>query len=570
MRATALKLYPYQEEGVKFLTSGFHKLLADDMGLGKTIQVIEAVNRLQLQSWIVVCPAQVKFQWAREIAKWDKFNLPIYVVISGKSRIPASASVIIVNYELLLRDSIYRQLLARGKQTPYGAVVCDEAHYLKNLKAKRTRRLLSNTSFIQYAQYKWMLTGTPVLNRPIEIYPMLRTLSPQSIEPHLSWVEFGRYFCQGRKDIGGWNMSGHGHVEELSERMQDFMLRRKKDDVLDQLPDKVETLIELDVKAPAGLEDTHIATVRRLLALAKLPEAVTYIQNMLEEVDKVVIFAHHRDVIEGIQKGLTDYDPVILYGGMTADDKQGSVDAFINNPNTRVLVANTQAGGTGIDGLQHCCSYVVFIELDWSPGVMDQAVDRLRRIGQKNTVFVHYLAVPDSLDTAMKETLDEKRSVISRLVQSTLMKEVITMSLESVLERIATSLESLAANGAVAPGSGRDNAPSTESTENATSSAPAKGKGKKAVTAPDPEVKAAVKEEPKKATVTLDGIREAAAKFIASTADRADNKKIITDVLMPKYSATKFDEVAEEDYESLMADLKKSVDEYKEDSVDDL
>ena len=190
-----MQLFPYQEEGVAFLTSRFHALLGDDMGLGKTIQVIASWDKLGVRSMMVICPSSVKYNWARQIAKWSDRRLVVFVVKDGSTEIPLRVNIIVVNYELLLRDKIFKQLVSRGQRVGYDAVVCDEAHYLKNRDAKRTKRVLGKDSFMHNARYKWMLTGSFLLNRPVESYPILSTLAPEVIAPHNSWEDFGKRYC---------------------------------------------------------------------------------------------------------------------------------------------------------------------------------------------------------------------------------------------------------------------------------------------------------------------------------------------------------------------------------------
>jgi len=235
-------------------------------------------------------------------------------------------------------------LVARGEQRGYDVVCVDEAHYLKNRKAKRTRTILGPGSFLSFAKRVWLFTGTPVLNRPAEFYPILRALAPELISPYLTWQAYGERFCAGyklgpnasiiqkRKAEDGWVMDGYSHLDDLAARIEPFMLRRTKEDVLDELPDKVETVVPLDIDPPVGLEYLPIATARRELALAKVDKAVDYVAELVAGADKVVVFSHHRDAIHALDAGLRHLGPVIVYGGMSADDKQKSIDRFISDP----------------------------------------------------------------------------------------------------------------------------------------------------------------------------------------------------------------------------------------------
>lgn len=597
-----MKLYPFQDEGVRFLTldpkdpgfpieldaSGislgkYHKLLADDMGLGKTIQVIGAMNAIDAHHTVIICPATVKIHWARKIAEWTNQPQSIFIIKTGKCEIPPGATVIIVNYELLLRDKIFKQLVARGQGKTFDAVVMDEAHYLKGLSTKRTRRILGKGSFLHSARYKWALTGTPVMNRPAELYPLLYSLAPECIAPHVSWDAYGTYFCNGHRDKKcrkcganwkveddncprcgaksaseyGFNTNGHSHTSELAERLRPFMLRRKKEDVLDQLPEKVESIIELDVPPPPGVETEPIATARRLLALAKITQTVKFVDDLMADVEKVVVFAYHRDVIEQLAEALGEYSPVIIYGGMTADQKQVSIDGFITNPSIRVVVAQLVAGGTGVDGLQGVCNHAVCVELDWSPGVMDQAIDRLRRIGQRDTVFVYYLSVPDSLDTQMDRTLEYKRHVINQIVKAKEVTKIMSqlapevqVALANAMQGISHAMQAIATaitGGSAAP------APAAEKPKT-----PPKGKPK-AEPVPDP-VTGAASAPPAAASagVSEEDFRKAVGAFLATPgADREVSKAILNEQIWPKYGATALANLAPEHYPAALEDLKK-------------
>jgi SWI/SNF-related matrix-associated actin-dependent regulator 1 of chromatin subfamily A len=549
--ASELVLRPYQEIGVNWLADHRpHKLLADDMGLGKTPQCIAAMNRIRAKSCVVVCPSTVKIMWARRIAQWSETLDSVYIVKDGKANIPAGAAAIIVNYELLLRERIYRQLLNRGANQGFDVVICDEARYLKNMAAKRTKKILGAKAFTHSAKRKWMLDGTPVPNRPVEIYPILKTMAPDVIDPYLSYNDFGRYFCRGRRDLFGWDMSGHSNVAELNQRLtgSGFMLRRTKEEVMDELPDKVETIVELACSSDSSVDSDHIASVRRNLALAKIPLATAHISDLLQSVGKVVVFAHHRDVIETLANTLSESGAVIVYGGMTADQKQKSIDSFITDPQTRVLIGQTVAGGTGVDGLQEVCNHIVFVELDWSPGVMDQAIDRCRRIGQKReTVFVQYLAVPDSLDTVMDRQLEHKRNVINVLMKT---NEVIDMSLESTLERIAVALEAIANGGKV------------ETTSQDKPTPAKKGSAKKEPATPV-EKTTATADVAAPATLTEEDCRAAISVFVASTTDRQGNIDIVQKTILPAHGAAKVSDLKADQYQAFIDDLKKGVDAWK-------
>lgn len=538
------------------------------MGLGKTVQVAAAADFVHAQTMVVICPAQVKIHWARTLLEWrDLKPQHICILRTGKCTIPANARVVIVNYELAVKPKVHNQLIARGGVRPFDVCVIDEAHYLKNPAAKRTKRLLGKSSFLHFCRYKWCLTGTPILNRPAEFYPLLRTMAPETIDPYLSMHAFGVQFCNGRRTVDGqWDYSGYSHLTDLAERIKPYMLRRKKEDVLDQLPDIVRTPVNLDVTPPSTLDDTHIATVRRELAIAKIGAASEFITDLLTEVPKIVVFSHHRAVIEGLADSLRDYGPVICYGGLNAEQKQKAIDNFVNNPTTQVFIAQTVAGGIGIDGLQLACNNVVFMESDWSPGIMDQAVDRLRRIGQKDTVFVYDLVVGNSLDEQISNTVKSKRNIINRVVlTSEVTQYMSTPSFDSIpafLERIAVALEARV----VVPAASAADSPAPQ--EKPKAEKPEK---------PAPKPKAEKPLPPSDPVPNVDeiGLRNAVGEFINFEGEKERNKRILTEILWPKYSVENLADLCSpknaKKWDDVMAELSKNPTAFIEqgDSADD-
>lgn len=440
-----MPLLPFQLKGVDFLTSRDRrsKYLADDMGLGKTAQVIEACKRIGSQRHLVICPAAVKYGWAREIVQWGGGQTEEIQILQKKSDlISYKAKWVIVNYELLLADILHRSL----KNASWDVLICDEAHYLKNPAARRTKKILSRFGLIHSAKTHFFLSGTPILNRPSEIYPILKVIGQDLINEFPDMISFGRYFCNGFKTHWAWDFSGASNLEELNERLKPLFLRRTKEEVLPELPDVFYQMVPCsETIIPGNCDDeTPLATLRREIGIAKILAVHSYVKEILDQTDKLVIFAHHREVIDTLAASLKDYGVVILYGGMSTEAKQKSVDAFVIQPNTRVFIGQLQAAGQGIDGLQKVCSRVVFAEFDWSPGVMDQALDRCRRIGQKDTVWAQYLYIPGSIEESMIRILEKKRTVINTIVDFNVEdKDTFTMTIESELKSIAVAAEKL-------------------------------------------------------------------------------------------------------------------------------
>ena len=443
-----LDYLPFQRAGIAYAASRPSVLIGDEMGLGKTIQAIGIVNLDPLaRSVLIICPASLKLNWQREFAKWDVKGLS--VGIGSGSSLP-DTDVVIVNYEIVAknRDAI--------DSRTWHVLVVDECHYLKNPKAQRTIAVLGKkkSSGIQAAR-RIFLSGTPIVNRPIEFWPMVESLDPNGLGASF-WKYVSRY-CNARQNNFGWDFSGSSNPEELQQRARaTFMVRRKKEAVLQELPPKRRQVVEIPanglsdlLRAEASLEMLHsniteaarvavelakasddddayaravralrdatqvafeeMADARHRLALAKVPAIVEFVRDAAESSGKVVVFCWHRDVVAALMDALGP-TAVQVHGGVSITARQEAVDAFQTNPEIRVFVGTIKAAGTGLT--LTAASHVVFGELWWVPGDISQAEDRCHRIGQHDSVLVQHLVVDGSLDSRMAKILVEKQAVL--------------------------------------------------------------------------------------------------------------------------------------------------------------
>lgn len=408
-RPDGLEYLPYQRAGIAYALDKRACLIADEMGLGKTIQALGLFNlSAPCSTALVVCPKSVLLNWEREFLQWRVGHL----------------SMRFINYDRLDKLDF---------DETWDLVIFDEAQYLKNPAAKRTK-----LAFQIKTKRTLFLTGTPILNRPIELWPMLQRLDPLDLGRD-KWA-FGRRYCglrqiwAGRKQV--WDWSGASNLDELQEKLRSkCMVRRLKADVLKELPAKRRQIIPLDHSGAAklleaerklarevGFEEmarrlengstvgmTEMSKVRHELGLAKVDKAIDHITDLLESVGKVVVFAHHRDVIASLFKELSAFKVALIHGGTTGAARQQAVDDFQSPSGARVLIGQIQAAGVGIT--LTAASTVVFVEQDWVPGNMAQAEDRCHRIGQKESVLVQYLVFDESLDANMANTLINKSRV---------------------------------------------------------------------------------------------------------------------------------------------------------------
>lgn len=410
-----MQLKPYQVTGAHFLASNTGAILADEMGLGKTAQAIEAMKQVGGKV-LIVCPASLKLNWRDEIMAW---GLPEpFVVFSGNIE---PADITIINYDILKKN---KKFLINQE---FNVIVFDEAHYLKNPQTNRTKAAMALT-----AKHRWMLTGTPILNRPIELWPLLFMCDPATWANKRKFID--RYCDPKIISTNGfkhWDINGASNAEELAERLAPMMLRRMKMDVLDDLPEKtrqvilfppdsreVKDAIKIEREAASKLKGAEylgaIASARRMLGEAKIEASIEHIKNVLEETAKVVVFAHHKVVINRLFMGLSAYSPVMITGETSSVERHRVVERF-QKQDARVFIGNLQAAGTGLT--LTAASVAVFVEQDWTPGILAQAEDRIHRIGQKANALIQYLVFDGSLDANMAKTVARKEETINTIVK---------------------------------------------------------------------------------------------------------------------------------------------------------
>ena len=427
---------PYQRAGVYYhLTNPFKRtLIADPPGLGKTIQYILTSNFLGLKKNLLIVPASLAINWEKEFRKWTTLDLKFFRVKKGKDILPEDADVIIISYGLATNPNIRKQLLARR----FDLMGIDEVHLLKNTKAKRTQEIYGfnrKKGLITRADSLIGMSGTPFVNRPIEIFPTIRSFCHRAIE-NKSWFAFAKRYCAAVEDDYGWDVSGASNTKELGLLLRGhFMVRRKKKEVLKDLPPLLTPIVYLEKNPEANkvikkmarfkLEDVSgdgasasfegISADRKALGLSKVKPALEYIKNQLEGGrEKIVVFAHHREVVEQLQEGLKEYEAVKFYGGMSPEKKEAAKEAFQNEKECRVFVGSIVAAGVGLT--LTAASYGCAVEWSYVPGENKQAVDRLHRIGQTESVLFDFLAYEDSLDENVIRSHIEKLQNINEIL----------------------------------------------------------------------------------------------------------------------------------------------------------
>lgn len=450
----------FQKAGIAFALNRKNTLIADEMGLGKTIQAIGVINAdTSIKNVLVICPASLKLNWKKELVNWTVRNLS--GAIAYGNYFP-NTQLVIINYDIVKK---HRKVIDTKK---WDLVIMDESHFCKNPNTQRTKACLGfdshgkTVSFPIDAGRRIFLTGTPILNRPIELWPTVRVADPEGLGS--SHWSFAKRYCKAWEAPWGWDFTGASNLEELQERLRaSIMIRRLKKDVLADLPrkrrqvipisgEKVEAVVqkELDFynknmsaveqamleaqqSQAAGDEGSYneavlklkkgreaifeeLAKLRHSTALAKVPFVIDYLENVLESVNKVVVFAHHRDVIEQLYLKFKDR-AVMMHGGVGMAERQAAVERFQLDSKCQLIFGTI--GTMGVGWTLTAASYALFCELDWVPANVTQAEDRLHRITQTMPVLIHHICFDNSLDATIAQRVIEKQEIIDKALDIT-------------------------------------------------------------------------------------------------------------------------------------------------------
>ncbi len=410
---------PFQLAGIEYgvHTAVKNVLLGDEPGLGKTVQGIGICNYLKSRKILVLTPAKLRGVWETHLNDW----------------LAHDADVELVNYSALSDPEKVKAIVRKG---PFNVCLGDEIHYLKNPQAKRTKYALAKNGLISSVEKFVAMSGTPIQNRPIELYPITKTLAPAALGG-LDKFGFGIKYCAGWKTPwGAWDFTGASNLKELGLRFRStFMVRRTKDKVLKDLPEKFVNLVHveskegvLSMKSLEGLdvetvikgggksligEDEHVSSVRESVGVSKIAFAIEYIKEQLDcGHQKILVFCHHKKVFDGLSDGLRGkgFDVGHVRGGMSSDATTASVQYFQTTPSCRVMLASLMAAKEGLT--LTAASYVIFVEFSWAPMDNEHAMDRTHRIGQKNNVMVDFLVVKGTLDERIAKFCIEKSKAI--------------------------------------------------------------------------------------------------------------------------------------------------------------
>ena len=439
-------LLPYQRAGVSYASNARRTFIADEMGLGKTLQAIATIEYVH-DSYpaVVVCPPSLILNWQAEYNRW----LPDrrVAVVTNRKDFPDNGTydVVVVGYSNITKWE--REL---SKHRSY---VFDESHYCKTVTAQRTKSAQKIAKSAPKEGLVLCLTGTPVTNRPSEYASQLDILG--RLKEFGGLWGFYRRYCNAYQDsFGQWNISGHSHLDELNDKLRGVCyIRRTKDQVLSELPPVIHSPVVVEgsaaamkeykkaeadiiqylvdrakeiarelgepvgsaavvarIKAESNEHLVRLSVLRRISARAKMPVVEEWVQQRIDDGKKVVIAAHHRDIVDELAR---KFGNLRIQGGMSVEEVEEQKRKFQTLPVSEapVIVLSIQAAKTGhtLTSAQD----VLFVELPWTPADVDQTYSRCHRLGQKGSVVATYMLTDGTIDEEIYSLIERKRSVVN-------------------------------------------------------------------------------------------------------------------------------------------------------------
>lgn len=412
-----MNFYPFQEEAVqasvKFLLNRGAVYNACEMGLGKSLQAIECCNRIGSKKVLVICPASVRLVWEEETRKWVH-----------------SARFTIFSYNTAVNS------IAVLKTMEFDTLILDEAHYVKSEKAKRTEAILQH--LWPRAKYRICLSGTPMTQSVADCWTIFSKIMPE----FGSYWDFAAKYTHLQRNQFGTKPTGIRNADELKRIIRsNFFIRYTKAEVLKDLPEKTWQKIPLpkelnveftpeekeqqerylaelkrffiDGTQPTTRPAKSAAQWRREQGLKKAPAVAEFCREILSQDTPLVVFTYHKDVLKFLMESLSDYEPVSIEGATSEANRKQAVLRY-EGGGTNLFVGQIVAAGTGITLVRG--STAVFAELDYSPATVNQAADRLHRIGQKNPVTIYWPSVIGSIDEDVLQNLVEKIKTFEKIL----------------------------------------------------------------------------------------------------------------------------------------------------------
>lgn len=465
LEVPGIPLLPYQRAAAAYAAEHRRCFIADDMGLGKTITSIATLEHIaglgeQVFPALVVAPPSLLLNWKAEWERWAPQRRVAVVTnrkqfperIAGRGGSESGADVVILGYS----NANFWEKELRG----YPSLILDESHYIKTPTAQRTKAVIKVARSVPKSGLVLCLTGTPVTNRPAEYAAQLDALGRLN-EFGGRWGFYRRYCGAYRDKWGQWHIDGHSNLDELNDRLRGggLYIRRTKEQVLDELPpvrhnpliiegdaarmreyrkadaDIVRYMIEqakriaeelgvsphaaavrARMRAQSAEHVVRLAVLRRLAALAKIPYVEEWVQQHIDAKRKVVLAAHHRDVVDALAQR---FGNCRIQGGMKVSDVEAAKKRFQNDSveETPVIVLSIQAAKTG--HTLTAAQDVAFVEMPFTPADVDQTYSRCHRLGQQGSVTATYLLCSDTIDESVYGLVESKRQVVEMATEGT-------------------------------------------------------------------------------------------------------------------------------------------------------
>jgi SWI/SNF-related matrix-associated actin-dependent regulator 1 of chromatin subfamily A len=422
----------HQKVAIEKLLANNKYILADDMGLGKTTSAVIGALESESKKILIVCPASLKINWEREIKNYSDRKV---LIVEGR-KWGSTFDFYIINYDIIKNyhstdkseDSDDYKLLVNAN---FDLAIVDEAHYISNTTANRTRLL---NDVLEKIPKVWLLTGTPMTSRPINYFNLLKIVdSPLT----LNWQTYVKRYCKGFQFRVGnrkvWNTTGASNLDELRERTKNVVLRRMKTDILD-LPEKIVTPVFLELSSKMydeeleefvriskekKEEDTisitlnRLMKVRQLISYEKIPYTCELIDKCIEQGKKVIVLTNFTMTLDMLHEKYKKTS-VVLDGRMSKDRRQESVDRFQNEDKVKVFIGNIKAAGVGIT--LTAAEVVIMNDLSFVPADHSQGEDRAYRYGQKNSVLVYYPVFENTIEKVIYNILQKKKNIIDQVM----------------------------------------------------------------------------------------------------------------------------------------------------------
>lgn len=462
--------FPYQKQGIAYALQKKRCFFGDQPGLGKTLQAIGTAFIAKTWPVLVICPASLKINWQRE---WKKFTGKDAIILDDRNKNNwyryfemGCCDVFITNYESLKKffvedfaGGVTRSIRLKQEASLFKCIIIDESHRCKSSKTQQSKICYK---LCQGKEYRFLLTGTPSINGPKDLIQQLKIMG--RLDDFGGYKSFETNFMQGPREAS--------NLEMLNWRLWNTcFFRREKAKVLDQLPDKIRQVVNMDItnrkeyqdaerdligylasyenaddeklrRAECGKVMVQMQKLRQIAARGKIPAAIEFIQDIMDSGEKLIIFAFLKEVVQEIKNVFPS--SVTIVGDNTAQERQEAVDRFQNDPRCNLIICNYKSAGVGLT--LTASSRVAFIEFPWTFADCEQAEDRAHRIGQKDSVNCYYFLGRNTIDEDVWELIQTKKDIANdvtgtddQVPEKTVDAMVLKLSAKSGVNKVRTS-----------------------------------------------------------------------------------------------------------------------------------